>query len=89
MIEFSEDLSTVYSGKEAIRQRVETRLKHTTDDIPYYTRGVDVAEFQYGSQIAAIRLAFRDFGPDITYDAQNSRIQAYNIEINVDNLGEE
>jgi len=90
MIEFDETLSKKYTGKEAITQRIETRLKHTTADIPYYQRGVDIDEFQYGSQVAAIKLAFKDFGPTITFDGENSRIQYYDISIDAENLtGEE
>lgn len=88
MIEFDETLSKRYYGKEAVSRRIQTRIKHTTYDIPYYQRGLDVSEFQYGSQLAAIKLAFRDFGPQITYNSENSRIQFYDLNIDV-NLGEE
>ena len=83
MIEFDETLSKKYYGKEAVVRRIKTRIKHTTYDIPYYQRGLDVAEFEYGSQIAAIKLAFKDFGPQITYDNINSRIQIYDLSIEV------
>ena len=88
MIEFDETLSKKYTGKEALMRRIQTRVKHTTYDIPYYERGVDIAEFTYGSQIAAIKLAFKDFGPAITYSGETSRIQYYDISIPA-NLGEE
>ena len=83
MIEFDETFSKKYYGKEAVMRRIQTRIKHTTYDIPYYQRGLDVAEFEYGSQIAAIKLAFKDFGPQITYDNINSRIQIYDLSIEV------
>lgn len=90
MIEFDDTFSKQYSGKEALIQRINTRIRHTTSDIPYYTRGVDVAEFAYGSQVAAIKLAFRDLGPSVTYDENNSRVQYYDISIPVDTaLGEQ
>lgn len=88
MIEFDETLSKKYAGKEALMRRIETRIKHTTFDIPYYERGLDVSEFLYGSQVAAIKLAFKDFGPQLNYDAVNSRIQYYNVNIDV-SIGEE
>ena len=90
MIEFNDTFDEKYNGKEALIQRINTRIHHTTSDIPYYTRGVDVAEFVYGSQVAAIKLAFRDLGPSVTYDSENSRIQYYNISVPLeDALGEE
>lgn len=82
-IEFSDDLSKIYTGKEAITQRVTTRLKHTTNDIPYYERGVNLFEFTYGSKDAALRLGLRDFGPTVTLDNENSRVQVYNVSIDV------
>lgn len=87
MIEFDETMSRMYSGKEAISKRIETRLKHTTYDIPYYDRGVDIQEFTYGSSVAAIKLGLRDFGPELKYDSVNSRVQIYDIIVPV-NLGE-
>ncbi|MBR4397041.1 MAG: hypothetical protein IKS48_07340 [Eubacterium sp.] len=86
MIEFDETLSKRYTGKEALIKRMETRLLHTTHDIPYYDRGVDVSEFVYGSQTAAIKLAFKDLGPDITLDSENSRIQYYDITVDVSGI---
>jgi hypothetical protein len=83
MIEFSDDLSHKLQGKEAITQKIITRLKHKTTDIPYYSRGVDVYEFQLGSQLAAIKLGLKDFGANVTYDETNSRVQAYGVTINV------
>lgn len=89
MIEFDETLSKKYYGKEAVMHRIQTRIKHTTYDIPYYQRGLDISEFKYGSQVAAIKLAFRDFGPTINFDDVNSRIQYYDVNINLNELGEE
>lgn len=88
MIEFDETLSKKYYGKEAIIRRIQTRIKHTTFDIPYYERGLDVSEFLYGSQVAAIKLAFKDFGPQLNYNSINSRIQYYDVNIDV-SIGEE
>lgn len=88
MIEFDETLSKKYYGKEAVMHRIQTRIKHTTYDIPYYQRGLDISEFQYGSQVAAIKLAFRDFGLTVSFDSTNSRIQIYDVNIDV-NIGEE
>jgi len=88
MIEFDETLSIKYSGKEALMKRVQTRIKHTTSDIPYYERGLDVSEFVYGSQVAAIKLAFKDLGPSVSFDAVNSRIQYYDVGIDV-SIGED
>ena len=86
MIEFSNDLSEQYTGMEAVKQRVTTRILHTTSDIPYYDRGVDLFEFTYGSKDVALRLGLRDFGAVVNYDDQNSRLQVYNIEIDTTNL---
>ncbi len=83
MLEFDETLSKRYTGKEAAIRRIQTRLKHTTFDIPYYDRGLDVAEFTYGSQVAAIKLCFKDFGPEIKYVDKNSRIQYYDVTIGI------
>ena len=84
MMEFDETLSKKYYGKEAIIRRIKTRIQHTTSDIPYYDRGLDVAEFVYGSQIAAVKLAFKDFGPQLNFKGDNSRIQYYDIDIPVE-----
>ena len=89
MIEFDETFSNTFVGKEAITRRIKTRLLHTTSDIPYYTLGVDMAEFTYGSQLAAIKLAFRDLGPGIEYHGENSRIQYYDISIDIPEGSEE
>jgi hypothetical protein len=83
MLEFDETFSNTYLGKEAITRRIKTRILHTTSDIPYFSRGLDVAEFTYGSQLAAIKLAFRDLGPGIEYDGENSRIQYYDISVEI------
>ena len=87
MIEFNETLSKAYSGKQAITQRIITRLKHSTEDIPYYEKGVDIEEFTYGSPVAAIKLGLRDFGPELKYDSTNSRVQFYDIIVPI-NAGE-
>lgn len=86
MIEFSDDLSEMYQGKQAIQQRVTTRLKHTTSDIPYYDRGVDMFEFTYGSKDVALRLGLRDFGAAVMFDDENSRVQLYNIIIDTSKI---
>lgn len=86
MIEFSDDFSEMYTGKEAIKQRVVTRLKHTTSDIPYYDRGVDLFEFTYGSKDVALRLGLRDFGAQVSYDDEDSRVQVYNVVIDCSNI---
>ena len=86
MIEFSDDLSEIYTGKQAVKQRVLTRLKHTTKDIPYYDRGVDLFEFTYGSKEVALRLGLRDFGAVVKYDNENSRVQVYDIQIDCSNI---
>lgn len=83
MIEFDETFSNKYTGKQALIKRIQTRCKHTTSDIPYYERGLDVSEFVYGSQVAAIKLAFKDLGADVSYDSNNSRIQYYDISVDV------
>ena len=86
MIEFSDDFSEIYTGKEAIKQRVTTRLKHTTSDIPYYDRGVDLFEFTYGSKDVALRLGLRDFGAQVNYNDENSRVQVYDVVIDCSNI---
>ena len=86
MIEFDETLSKKYSGNQAIVERVKTRLKHTTSDIPYYDRGVDLFEFTYGSKEVALRLGLRDFGASVELDNENSRVQVYNVKIDVSEL---
>jgi len=86
MIEFSDDFSEIKTGKEAIKQRVITRLKHTTSDIPYYDRGVDLFEFTYGSKDVALRLGLRDFGAQISYNDENSRVQVYDVVIDCSNI---
>lgn len=86
IIEYSDDLSTILEGKEAVEQRVLTRLKHTTRDIPYYERGVDIFEFTYGSKDVALRLGLRDFGASVQYDEKNSRVQVYDVVIDTTNV---
>lgn len=86
MIEFEEDLSKVYTGKEAVRKRAETRLKHNIPDIPHYDRGLDIAEFTYGSKVFAIQQALRDFSPDVRVDTLNNRVQVYDIIIDVNKI---
>lgn len=84
MIEFNDTLDTVLTGKEAVVQRVTTRLKHTTQDIPYYDRGIDIFEFTYGTASSAIRMGLRDFGASVTVDNETSRIQVYDVSIPYD-----
>lgn len=84
MIEFSTDLNKKYSGKQALEQRVKTRVSHTTSDIPYYERGIDLFEFTYGSQSAALRMGLRDLGVSVSYDSENKRVQVYNVSIDVE-----
>lgn len=86
MIEFSDDLSQMYDGKEAIKQRISTRIKHTTNDIPYYDRGVDIFEFTYGSKEIALRLGLRDFGAQVSYNDDNSRVQVYDVVVDVSGI---
>lgn len=81
MIEFNDTLDELYDGKAAVAQRVKTRLKHTTQDIPYWERGVDIFEFTYGTAESAIRFGLRDFGASVTVDSENSRVQVYNVSI--------
>lgn len=83
MVEFSDDLSTVFDGAKAISRKIETRLKHSLSDIPYYERGVDINEFTYGSSFAAIKIAFRDLGAEVKYNSGNNRVQYYDIEVPV------
>ena len=80
-LEFDETLTNRYTGKNAILRKLQTRIKHTTADIPYYERGVDVTEFTYGNPLAAIKLAFRDFGPEVQWRGNTSRIQYADISI--------
>lgn len=87
MIEFSDDLSTIYQDKRAVFQRVATRLRHTTSCIPYYDRGVDVSVFSYGDQSSAIRMALRDFGVNVKVDHENRRVQVYDVMINENDFG--
>ena len=81
MIEFNDTLDVLYDGKEAVAQRVKTRLRHTTADIPYWERGVDIFEFTYGTAASAIRFGLRDFGAGVVVDSENSRVQVYNIQV--------
>jgi len=86
MIEYTTDMSKLYDGKEALKQRVMARLKHRTTDIPYYDRALDISEFTYGNKAMAIRQALRDFSPNVTIDSANSRIQVYDVTINIDDI---
>jgi hypothetical protein len=86
MIEFSEDLSKIYTGKEALQTRIETLLKHTLSDIPYYDRGIDITEFTYGSKAVSLRQSLRDFSPDITVNPVNGRVQIYDVDIDITKL---
>ena len=86
MIEFSKDLSKQYTGKEAIKERAEARLRHNISDIPYYDRGLDINEFTYGSKVFAIQQALRDFSPNITVNSINNRVQIYDVIIDVDTV---
>ena len=81
MVEFNDTLDELYDGKAAVTQRVKARLRHTTQDIPYWERGVDVFEFTYGTVEGAIRFGLRDFGAGVTIDSKNSRVQVYNVSI--------
>lgn len=84
MIEFSEDFGLLYSGKDAVRQRVLTRLKHTTHDIPYYERGVDIDEFTYGDKGDSIRMGLRDMNAEVSGSGGSARIVAYDVVIDVE-----
>ena len=84
MIEFSEDFGLLYSGKDAVRQRVLTRLKHTTHDIPYYEMGVDIDEFTYGDKGDSIRMGLRDMNAEVSGSGGSARIVAYDVVIDVE-----
>jgi len=86
MVEFSDYLDKKVSGKEGVAQRVRTRLKHTTQSIPYYTRGVNLFEFTYGTKENAIRMGLRDMGALVSLDTDRSRVQVYGITIDVSNV---
>lgn len=86
MTEFSKDLSKQFTGKEAIKERAEARLRHNISDIPYYDRGLDINEFTYGSKVFAIQQALRDFSPNVTIDTVNNRVQIYDIDIDIDTV---
>ena len=88
MIEYNETLDTVYEDTKAACVRIETRLKHTTRDIPYYDRGLDIDLFSYGTPETALRFALRDFSPNIVVDTENSRVQFYNINIDISKIME-
>lgn len=83
MIEFDDYFNKIYSGKEAITRRLNIRCSHTTKDIPYYTRGINLNEFTYGNKSTALRIALRDFGADVRYDEKNNRIADYDVIIKV------
>lgn len=70
----------------AAAERITTRLKHTTRDIPYYDKGVDIDLFTYGTPEASLRFALRDFMPNIKVDAENSRVQYFNIDIDISKI---
>jgi len=86
MMEFDDTLTNRLSGKEAVAQRVKTRLKHTTVSIPYYTRGINIFEFTYGTKENAIRMGLRDMGAAVTLNTDRSRVQVYGISIDVSNV---
>jgi len=86
MIEFDTWLTTILTGKEAIKQRVLTRLSHKTSDIPYYSRGVDIYEFKYGDQSAALMLGLRDFMPELEISGDNTRVITYGVSIDVSDV---
>ncbi|MBP5422714.1 MAG: hypothetical protein J6Y78_09770 [Paludibacteraceae bacterium] len=85
MIEFEDDFSRIYTGKQAVQKRVSTRLKHTLNDIPYYNRCVDFREFVYDDIGDAIRMAFRDMDATVESDGYGvSRIQVYGVSIPIE-----
>lgn len=84
MVEFNDTLDKLSYGKEAVMQRVKARLRHTTQDVPYWERGVDIFEFTYGTAESAIRFGLRDFGAGVTVDTEKSRVQVYNVSVNYD-----
>lgn len=85
MVEMNDTLDKLLNGKEAVIQRVKTRLKHTTQDIPYYDRGIDIFEFTYGGFESAVRFGLRDFGiASVKVDSTDSRIQVCGITIELD-----
>lgn len=86
MIEFDDTLDKTLTGKEGVAQRVKTRLKHTTRSIPYYSRGVNIFEFTYGTKENAIRMGLRDMGALVSLDTERSRVQVYGITIDVSDV---
>jgi hypothetical protein len=86
MIEFDETMTRKYSGKEAIKERCIAKLNHRTQDIPYFVDGLDIQEFTYGSKALAINECLAEFTPNIKLDKANSRIQLYDVTIDVSNL---
>lgn len=66
MVEFSEDLSSRYTGVQAVAQRVKYRLSVREGEIPYFFGGLAIKEFTYNNELAsAVRRVLSDFHSEV------------------------
>jgi hypothetical protein len=70
MVEFSEDLSTKYSGVEARERRAYFRLAVGRGEIPYFVGGLDRELFKFDSSdlVSNIRALLSDFQVEVTVE---------------------
>jgi hypothetical protein len=81
MIEFSEDFSIKYTGKEAVAKRVMYRITPRAGDIPYFNGGLNVHEFDAGSDLeGGLRDLLSDFGAAVSV-AADGRVTVGDISV--------
>jgi|LSQA01.1.fsa_nt_gi hypothetical protein len=86
-IEFSEDLSTRFEGKDAVVQRVLYRTKVLKGEVPYFQRGFSAGLFEFGGSkvlLGELRSLLKDFPCDVS--VSGDRLLLGEIAINIDKL---
>jgi len=86
MIEYDMTLQNKVSGKQALINKIRLICEMKTTDIPYYSKGMDLNLFTYGSPSDAIRLALIDYNPSVKISSTNARITIANVDIDITDL---
>lgn len=81
MIEFSEDLTKLYTGLDAVVQRATFRFSVRTGEVPYYSKAFDYNEFTYDNPHLAVRRVLRDF--DCSIQIEGDRVLVADVSIEV------
>lgn len=65
MVEFSEDMSLMYTGRDALAQRIRNRLLITKDSVPYISGGSPITPFESEDPAKQARDILSDLVSDV------------------------